>query len=383
MNILLSIHHELDGSTGAPGVTVKLAEALAQRGHRVTTVSFDNIGWARGKLRAILFPWFLFGHVLAHPEYDVLDLSSGDGWVVNLARRLTGWRRHQLTLTRSHGLEHMGHDLFVESCKDGHTAMSWKYPIYGGGYRLWECRRSFKLADVSLVLNEAEREYAETRFGVDAAHIEKIGNGIDECFARVARHLIAGTSATAGPVNVAFAGRAVFWKGFTYLTEAMTNVLTRYPHVNLGLFGTGSTEAEVLAAFPEAVRARITVVPRYDNKELPALLGGYQVFAFPSLTEGFGMAPLEAMACGLVPVISDIPGPREYMRDGVNGIVVPPRDANALEMAIAGVIDDRERWLALRRGALATAVNYSWTDLAARFELLYCQRRQRRMPVRA
>ena len=77
MNILLSIHHELDGSTGAPGVTVKLAEALGQRGHRVTTVSFDNIGWARGKLRAILFPWFLFGHVLAHPEYDVLDLSSG------------------------------------------------------------------------------------------------------------------------------------------------------------------------------------------------------------------------------------------------------------------------------------------------------------------
>jgi glycosyltransferase involved in cell wall biosynthesis len=385
MNILLSIHHELDGSTGAPGVTVKLAKALQRRGHDVRTLSFDDLGWASGPLlKKVTFPWLVFFHVLRHPEYDVLDLSSGDGWIVNTARRLAGWRKRQLSITRSHGLEHMGHELFIKGCRDGLATKSWKYPLYWGGYRLWECRQSFHFADVSLVLNEAERQYALTRFNVDVGQTEKIGNGIDECFAQIAQRLLRDApSCTDEPVNVAFAGRAVFWKGFSYLAEAMTGILTRHPAVKLGLFGTGGTVESVLSAFPAEVRDRISVVPRYENEALPELLAGFQIFAFPSLTEGFGIAPLEAMACGLVPIVADIAGPREYMHDGRNGVVVPPRDARALETAIAGLIEDRDRWLELRRNALATAIRYSWAEIAARHELFYCQRRQRRSLARA
>lgn len=379
MNILLSIHHELDNSTGAPGVTMKLAEALSERGHEVRIISFDNLNRLPGRLRGVVFPWLVFAHVLKHPEYDVLDLSSGDGWVVNLARRVLGWRRGLLTVTRSHGLEHLAHDLFLQGCRDGNCTKSWKYPLYNGGYRLWECRKSFQLADLLLLLNETERQYARARFGVDAGKIAKLGNGIDECFASVARCLIANDRVALpdAPVNVAFAGRAVFWKGFPFLVEAMTAVLARYPQMKLGLFGTGGTQESVLAAFPDALRPQIVVMPRYENATLPALLADYQIFAFPSMGEPFGIAPLEAMACGLVPIVADAPGPVEYVRNGENGIVVPGRDSAALARAITEMIDDRERRLALRRTALTSALKYSWGDLAARLELVYCQYRRK------
>lgn len=385
MNILISIHHELDGSSGAPGVTVKLAEALEKRGHRVRALSFDDFKWVRGRLRAIAFPWLVFCHVLAHPEYDVLDLSSGDGWVVNAARRLTGWRRGQLSLTRSHGLEQMGHEMYVKRCREGQDRMSWIYPLYGGGYRLWECRQSFALADVSLMLNEVERRYAQQHFNLDAKRTEKVGNGIDECFAHVARRLVRGPSNTStlspGAINVAFAGRANFWKGFTFLAEAMVHILARYPSMKLGLFGTGGTVESVLEAFPAHLHGQIVVVPRYENRALPELLAGYHVFAFPSFGEPFGIAPLEAMACGLVPVVAEAPGPAEYIRHGENGLVVPPRDARSLEEAIVSVIESDALRASLRRGAVATAMKYSWSDLAVRYERLYCRHRRQRSTV--
>lgn len=391
MDILLSTHHPLDSDADAPTVTVRLAEALRKRGHSVSTLSYENLPWLPRKLRPLAFPWLVFVHVLGCPEYDVLDLSSGDGWVINLARRVLGGRRRQLSVARSHGLEHVAHERLVcgeEGAQRGNERgrqppgkrMSWKYRLYQGGYRLWECRRSFELADVSLLLNEVERRYVTTRFGIAPNRIVKIGNGIDDSFARIARHLIADATTLHGAsMNVAFIGPATFADGFTVLSKAMTGVLARYPQMKLGLFGTGGTEGRVLAAFPAELRKQIVVVTHCDHNDLPPLLTGFQIFAFASSSEPFGVVPLEAMACGLVPVVAETPGVTEYVRDGENGVVVRAGDADEFGTAITSLIGDRDRWAALRRAALATAVRYSWSDLAARVELLYCQHRQQRL----
>lgn len=64
------------------------------------------------------------------------------------------------------------------------------------------------------------------------------------------------------------------------------------------------------------------------------------IFLFPSLIEGFGLPPLEAMACGTATVISDCGGVREYARDGANCLLVPAGNANALAAAARRLIDD-------------------------------------------
>ena len=64
------------------------------------------------------------------------------------------------------------------------------------------------------------------------------------------------------------------------------------------------------------------------------------VHVFPSSCEGSAKATYEAAACGLPLVATDVPGCREVCRDGINGLLVPARDANALAVAIVRLLDD-------------------------------------------
>jgi glycosyltransferase involved in cell wall biosynthesis len=89
------------------------------------------------------------------------------------------------------------------------------------------------------------------------------------------------------------------------------------------------------------------------------------------------------MACGLVPVATDIAALRTYIRNEKNGLLVPPGDAQALSNALESLIEDPLRWRALRRDALETAAGYSWNELARRFEALYATNLQHNPGVAA
>lgn len=385
MNILFTIHHNLSRNAGAPGVTVKLAEALRARGHTVRIFSHDDVKVIGGLGRTMLFPWIVLGHVLAHSEYDVLDMSSGDGWLINLARRACGWRRQQLSVTRSHGMEPVVHEAFLEAWRTGNVEKSWKYRFYYGGLRLWECTKSFEWADVAMLLNDTECTFAVSKLRFGETRVVRIDNGIDETFTSIARTALneARTEAVV-PLNLAFIGRANYWKGIDTLATAVAALFERNGGVTLTLLGTGESAEHTLARFPESARERITVVPAFDNAKLPELLAPCHILAFPSIYEGFPLSPLEAMACGLVPVVSDIGGLRAYVRNGDNGVIVPPGDATALGAAIQSLLDDPAYWAVLQRRARETALDYSWANVADRFELLYASRlRRRAAPVAA
>lgn len=372
MKILMTIHHRLDTNAGAPGVTVKLASALRARGHNVELMSYDDMPALPSLAVNLLFPWFVLARVARRPDYDVLDLSAGDGWVINLLRRAFGWRTRQLSATRSHGMEPMVHEAVIDARRLGHLTTNWKYPIYWGGLRIWECTKSFVWADLALVLNDTERRYAMSELKMPGQRIAVVDNGIDEHFAASARTTLQREDDTnVSPRGIAFMGRANYWKGIDTLVAAASTLLTRQPEVTIKVVGAGEPEAATLARFDEAVRAQVIVVPRYDNARLPEVLADCQLLAYPSRFDGFPLSPLEAMACGLVPVATDIGALRTYMRDGENGLLVQPGNPQALSNALASLIADPARWRTLRRGALETAASYSWTELARRFEALY------------
>lgn len=375
MDILFTIHHGLSRNAGAPGVTVKLAQALRERGHDVRIYSHDDVKGVAGRARTMLFPWFVLWHVILHPGYDVLDMSSGDGWLVYLARRSLGWRRRQLAVTRSHGMEPVVHQVFLEGWRTGNAQKSWKYGFYYGGLRLWECTKSFEWADVAMLLNDTECSYATKELGFDAQRVVQIDNGIDELFTSVAKNALAADDGVAGtPFNLAFIGRANYWKGIGAMEEVVPALFDRNPQLTLTLFGTGEPAGRTLERFPEPLRSRIVAVPRYDNERMPEMLKRCHILMFPSVYEGFPLSPLEAMACGLVPVVTDIGGLRAVVRDGVNGLVVPCGDAAALDAAVQSLLDDPARWAALRRRARERALEYAWSKIAARFERLYVSR---------
>ncbi|MBW2058260.1 MAG: glycosyltransferase [Deltaproteobacteria bacterium] len=84
-----------------------------------------------------------------------------------------------------------------------------------------------------------------------------------------------------------------------------------------------------------------------DHEQMPALLESSHIYVSTSPSDGTSLSLLEAMACGLFPVVTDIPANREWIEEGVNGFLVPPDD----EIALAERIKQAVRDEAMRRRA--------------------------------
>ena len=378
MKILLTIHHNLDPNAGAPGVTWQLGQEYQKRGHEVQYYSFDNLPQNLPTLaKSIIFPEFVATHIAAlsrKKAIDVVDASTGDAWVWGkIHRRAT--EKSPLLVTRSHGLEHILHLENLEEVQQGNLRLSWKYPLYNGGFRLWEVANSLRDADLALLLNQRDLKYAIEKLGVKPECCRLVANGIPEVFLNLTYEPLADLENST--ICIAQVGSYISRKGTQYGAPALNAILTRYPYVKVSFFGTGCSEAEVHTDFTPAVRDRILVMPRYRHETLPSLLAGHHIKLFPTLSEGFSLSLTEAMSCGLAPVTTATPGPLEIVRDGHDAIVIPPRDSRAIEQALERLISDRPYLEQLRRNAYTTAQRYSWARIArdnlAFYEEALCQ----------
>lgn len=98
------------------------------------------------------------------------------------------------------------------------------------------------------------------------------------------------------------------------------------------------------------------------DADLPALYAGAELFAFPSLAEGFGLPPLEAMACGTPVLASNAASLPEVL--GAAALYTPARDAAALAAAIERILCDEQLRQELKQLGLAQAARYSWQQAA-------------------
>jgi glycosyltransferase involved in cell wall biosynthesis len=97
-----------------------------------------------------------------------------------------------------------------------------------------------------------------------------------------------------------------------------------------------------------------------DRSAIAAQLGAFDVFVDASLHEGFGLFPLEAMACGAVPIVSDSGGVNQYVRSGENGVVVA--EVNRPEKYVTAILSlaaNRSQLESFKAAALKTAAGYS------------------------
>jgi glycosyltransferase involved in cell wall biosynthesis len=121
--------------------------------------------------------------------------------------------------------------------------------------------------------------------------------------------------------------------------------------------------AAAVARWP-AMRDRIVSTGFVSDDELGALYAGALVFVYPSLYEGFGLPPLEAMQCGAPVITANTSSLPEVVGDA--GVMVDARDVDALASAMLGLCDDSTRRDAVRASSLAHAAGFSWERTAAR-----------------
>jgi len=136
-------------------------------------------------------------------------------------------------------------------------------------------------------------------------------------------------------------GRLAAEKGLEYLLTAIPKVLKRFPEARLLLVGDGPLRTDLERIVIDLdLTGKVTFVGfRSDIKEI---LSSLDILVLPSLLEGFPMIILEAMAMAKPIVASDIPGIREQIIDGKNGILVPIKDSNTLAAAIINILADRK-----------------------------------------
>ena len=138
------------------------------------------------------------------------------------------------------------------------------------------------------------------------------------------------------------ASRLVPVKGLIYLLRAVALLRRELPHVRVEVAGSG-THAGQLQREAEMLGLGDTVAFVGWQRDIWPWLARWDVFVQPSLDEGFGMAPLEAMAAGLPVVATRVGGLPELVEDGRTGYLVPPADAPALAARLHDLASSAER----------------------------------------
>lgn len=153
-------------------------------------------------------------------------------------------------------------------------------------------------------------------------------------------------------------------KGQRYLLLAMPQIVKSIPEARLLLVGDGPQE-ESLRTTARSLGLEGVVVFAGKRRDIHLLLGMADLFLFPSVAEGFGIALIEAMAAGLPIVASRSGGILEVVEDGVDGILVPPEDAFGIAEAVVRLhadpglrraLGDRARRTVERRFSVAVGI---------------------------
>ncbi len=366
MKIVFTLHTDLDSNAGAPGLTVRLAEACRELGHEVDIISYDDLPTVfRNRfahVRPTVFAIFMASRLFRLRSVDVIDASTGDGWLLFalLGRR----RRRPLLVTRSHGLEHTLAKL-IKQMPDAVRHAAETRPrarayLYSFGLRLKEIEWSIRQSDMVLLSNRSDQSFARTRFGVPPTY-RIFRNGVDKA-------MLAGPAPAyvpqGEPLCIAQIGSFIERKGIHYSVPALRTFLDLHPGARALFLGTGVPDAVIFGAFPKELRDRIDVRRHYDNAQLPELLSGAHILLLPSLFEGAPVCLIEGMARGLAPVATAIPGPTEIVTSGRNGLLVPPRSVEALLSAFESLDENRALLDKLRKQAHSDVQTYSWTEIA-------------------
>jgi glycosyltransferase involved in cell wall biosynthesis len=158
-----------------------------------------------------------------------------------------------------------------------------------------------------------------------------------------------GGSQGSGPVLM-YVARLVTGKGHEFLPTTVARVAERWPGVRLALVGDGPLRGEIEAA-ARAAGVADRVVMLGHREDVAALLEACDLFVFPSLSEGFGLAVLEAMAAGRAVAAFDLPALHEFVVPGPGpdetALLCPAGDGAALAAAVMELLADPERMRAM------------------------------------
>jgi phosphatidyl-myo-inositol alpha-mannosyltransferase len=222
-------------------------------------------------------------------------------------------------------------------------------------------RRMFNRLSARIAVSEAAAWTGRRWFG---GHYEVIPNGVDVAAAP------SEPKPVSGELRILFVGRPEERKGLPILLAAFGALVEHVPS-RLTVIGAEREDVLRYLADPETMRS-IDVRGRVSGPDLQRALHDADVLCAPSLSgESFGMVLTEAFAAGTPAIASAIAGYSDVVSDGVDGVLVPPGDAQRLAEELQRAHHEPERLAAMGEAARESAERYAWPRVADRVTNVY------------
>lgn len=384
VRMLFAIHVSRDVDTAVYKNTRDRAAYLEQQGCACSIVSPDDFPWVRrfgGRFVPLLYPLALAGWLHRRAKaYDVAMFHSYAGWMVLFLSRIIGRFRHLRTGIQFHGLEPLYYARLKAESARGHHPLSWRYRLVSGKLMLALLRRSCRMADIVLCLNTQELRFLVDNSWAESNRVHLLANPapVSFLFAREYRPRAK---------RLLFVGQWLSMKGTRDLADAFARLHQLYPDLELVCAGTMASEETVRQSFLPEIGERVKVLPRVSKSKLRELHRESDLFVFPTLSEGFSLALIEAMASGLPIVTTPVGASVDILQDRESVVFCPPHDSEAIMNAVSELINDRVRRAELGRSAQRAAEKYRpelvWRDYAVCLNQLGDREIEagRRMPV--
>jgi len=371
VRILLVGDYPPDPRLGSTKVLIKLQEEFRALGHACDVLLGDDLHglprhrtgrWAFAPLAAL---GAIRRAVRERGRYDVIDVASAEGlWVGSLHR--LGLFPGTAIVARSNGLEHINYRRMLDDATAGLTRKPawrrWFYPAV----RLSQVAAAARVADQLIVLNDTDRAFAIARHWKNDTDVSVVPHGVSARFLN--RPPVADAPRGRG---ILFCGSWDAVKGVTYLAAAFTELVDRGAvlepsgtPVTLTILGGGVPADRIRAAFAPHVQPFVAVVDRTGEEDVIVAYQTHDVLAFPSTYEGFGMVAIEAMSQRLPVVATPVGCVPALIRDGENGVVVPPRDPHALAAALERLLADPSLRVSLADMAFQDVRGMTWARTA-------------------
>lgn len=227
--------------------------------------------------------------------------------------------------------------------------------------------RFIRCADAVICVSEATRQDAVRFYNLPAKKLRVIPEGVEPRFTPITN------SSTLQSVRERYQlpGRFLLYVGTIEPRKNLSTLLKAYavlrqsqPEIRLVIAGGKGWLYESFFAELRALglERQVQLLGYVPDEDLPALLNCAAGFAYPSVFEGFGLPPLEAMACGTPVIVSNASSLPEVVGDA--GLLLPPTDVQAWVEALRRVLNDNAFHAELRARGLHRAKQFTWEKAA-------------------
>lgn len=320
------------------------ADAMRETGAQVIKLPLKKIISVRS-VRVI-------ASALAEHQADILHTHFMDGDLLGfLASRVT----------RARMVSHIHSYPFLSEARH-----AWRYRLMSRGVSRFICVSEFLKTTVVSCTKISESRISVVRNGIDRSRFQ------DRLSPTAKEDLKRSLGFTPDAVVVGSVSRVLPEKGQDVFVKAARILLRSKPEIRFLVVGDGEA-LDSVKALAQHLGISQRVVFTGMRRDIPELLSCMDVFVFPAEREAFGLCLAEAMASGRPIVAADAAAVPEIVRDGVDGLLFPPGDEQALARSVLRLLDDPSLAETLATNAFQRSDYFTSSAMARNMEEVYTE----------